>query len=547
MTRLHRRSCSRFLPIAITLGLVTQAAAVFADEPKPAEPPAEAAKAQETKPDPKAAPPEEKKADAPAEKKDEKADADKKPLAELTTLRLLHEKGVINDAEYEAAIKEIGESNGLRAPDSNTLVVGKFATTLYGFVEADGIYDSTQTYNETPGNAQIARAGTYAGDHDRTQMSIRNSRIGIRSKAPEYHGIRASAQLEMDFLGTQLPIAPQGTTASAPYNGSEAAFFSNPTFRARHVNLKVETPYVDVLFGQYWALFGWGAGYHPNTVEIQGVPGELYQRNVQLRLSKTVKTDAVTFEAAIAGLRPPQRDSGVPEGQAGIRVAYNKWTGVQTVGSTNTQVSPLSIAVTGDARQVRMPELLASPKDVKQRVATALAVDGFLPIIPGEKGKMGNSLALNGEFASGYGTADLYTGLGATGTAYPALPNPTNLSPAPVYQPDMDPGIVQYDSNGGLHYIQWSSWLVGVQYYLPGLNGHVWVSGNYSHMTSSNIQQFGPAAKVRSDLDWFDVNLFADLTPAVRVAAEYANTHDKYADGTNAVNHRAQFSMFYIF
>jgi len=470
-----------------------------------------------------------------------------KPIVELTSLRIMHEKGMLNDAEYESALKEISESNGSHAPDSNTLVIGKFATSLYGFIEADAIYDSTQSYNEVQGQSQIARAGSFAGDHDRTQMSVRNTRFGIRSMAPEYHGIRASGQLEMDFFGAQLPIAPQGT-ASAAYNGTEAAFFTNPTFRARHLNLKVETPYVDMLFGQYWALFGWGSMYHPNTVQVQGVPGELYQRNVQFRLFKTMKmSNGLVFETAIAGLRPPQRDSGVPEGQAGIRLSYEGWKGIGTFGSTNTIVQPASIAVTGDARQIRLPELSATPKDVKHKTGTAIAVDAFLPVIPGSLDKKGNSLTLNGEFASGYGTADLYTGLGGVGTAYPTLPNPTNLNPAPVYAPDIDPGIAQYDGAGGLHLIQWNSFLIGAQYYLPVMDGRFWVSGNYSHMTSANVQRFGPPAKVRSDLDWFDVNFFADITPAVRSGIEYANTHDKYGDGTNAINHRVQLSMFYIF
>ena len=43
--------------------------------------------------------------------------------------------------------------------------------------------------------------------------------------------------------------------------------------RIRHAMFRVETPVVDVLVGQYWHLFGWQDGYHPNTTEIQGVPG----------------------------------------------------------------------------------------------------------------------------------------------------------------------------------------------------------------------------------------------------------------------------------
>ncbi len=464
-----------------------------------------------------------------------------KPAVELTTLRLLKEKQVISPEEYESALKDIGDTSGAKAPDSNTLVIGKWATTLYGFVEADQIYDSTQSFGESAGNGFVARPGTYGGDNDRVTFTARNSRIGLRSKAPEYAGIRASAQLEMDFLGTQLPI---GT--GQPYLGSEGANFTNATFRIRHGYLKVETPIVDLLFGQYWQLFGWQSAYHPNTVEIQGVPGQVYSRTAQVRVSKTLKTDAITFEAAVAAMRPPQRDAAVPEGQAGLRVAFNQWTGVQTVGSTSTSIAPLSLAVTGDLRRVRAPELLGAPKDSKDRTGSAVAVDAFIPVIPGSKEAMGNSLSLNGEVSTGYGIADLYTGLSG-GVANPAPPNPTNANPAPTYTPNVDPSIAVYDADGGLHLVQWTSYLVGAQYYLPGLNGHVWVSANYSHMQSANTKYYGNVAKTRMNIDWFDVNLFTDVTPAVRFGLEYANFNDQYNDGTHAINHRLQLSGFYLF
>jgi hypothetical protein len=464
-----------------------------------------------------------------------------KPAIELTTLRILRDKQIITPDEYDSAIKDIGDTSGARAPDSNTLVIGKWATTIYGFVEADQIYDSTQSLGESSGNAQIARAGTYGGDNDRVTFTIRNSRIGFRSKAPEYAGIRASAQIEMDFLGTQLPI---GT--GQPYLGSEGANFTNATLRARHAFLKMETPIVDVLFGQTWQLYGWQSAYHPNTVQIQGVPGQIYSRTAQVRVSKTIKTEAVTFEAAIAAMRPPQRDAAVPEGQAGLRLAFNGWTGVQTVGSTATQIAPLSIAVTGDLRRVRVPEFTSAPKESKDRAASAVAVDAFIPVVPATKDSMGNSLALNAEASTGYGVADLYTGLSG-GVANPTLANPTNVNPAPTYTPDVDPSIAVYDADGVLHFIQWTSVLVGVQYYLPGADGKVWVSANYSHLQSANTKNYGAAAKARDSLDWFDVNLFADATAALRFGLEYANFNDRYVDGTHAINHRLQLSGFYLF
>src|SRR6185503_7726817 len=171
------------------------------------------------------------------------------------TLRLLREKGVITQAEYDSSVRDLAESTGSQAGDALTLVVGRWSTTMYGFVEADHIFDSTESFNDGAGNGQVARPGTYQGDHSRLMFGVRNSRIGFRLRAPEYHRVRVSALLEMDFLGNQ----PPGVT--------EAAFFTNPGFRIRHFNLKMETPIVDVLVGQYWQLFGWQSIYQPNTVE----------------------------------------------------------------------------------------------------------------------------------------------------------------------------------------------------------------------------------------------------------------------------------------
>ncbi len=194
------------------------------------------------------------------------------------------------------------------APAGLTFSVGsKFATTLYGFVELDTMHDSTLSFTDLPGNGAVARPGTYNGSHGRTTFGVRNSRIGFRFKGPDSDNIKTSALAEMDFLGNQ-PLGAPAPGGTPPV--SEAAFFNNPTFRVRHFMLKMETPIVDVMAGQYWELFGWQSYFHPNTVELQGVPGQIYSRTPQLRLSKIIKTDAVNVEVAIAALRPPQRNSG---------------------------------------------------------------------------------------------------------------------------------------------------------------------------------------------------------------------------------------------
>jgi hypothetical protein len=461
-------------------------------------------------------------------------DATKAVAAEFTSLRLLRSKGVISQEEYDSALRDLGETSGMRAGDGNTFVLGKWATTLYGFVEADGIYDSTQSLNEIAGNTQIVRPGFFAGDHNRTQFSIRNSRFGFLLKAPETNGIRTSAQLEMDFFG-----------GANPASGAEATVFNNPVLRVRHMNMKIETPIVDFMFGQYWTLFGWQALYLPATIEIQGVPGGIFSRQVQARVSKTVTTSAITFEAALAALRPPQRDSARPAGQAGLRLAVNNWTSPQTKNFVGTTIQPLSIAVTGDLRSVRLPNFAEKPTYTNSKMGGGIAVDAFIPVIPGSKDTRGNSLALNGELSTGSGTSDMYTSQNG-GVSNPALPIPMGGTMAPTFDPHIDNGIAIYDPNGTLHLVQWTAFVVGIQYYLPG-SGNVFASANYSRAQSSNTTDLGTDAKTRKREEWFDFNLYWDAVASVRFGAEFAHFRDVYNDGGHAINNRGQFSAAFIF
>ena len=467
---------------------------------------------------------------------------------ELTSLRLLREKGVISEAEYESALHDVTDTAGSHGASEGTVVLGKWSTTMYGFVESDSIWDTTRSFNDGAGNGLVARSHSAAGDQARFTEGIRNSRIGFKIRAPEVASVRTSAMLEMDFQGTQLPIG-----SLQPYQGTEAAYFASPVLRVRHFNFKVETPVVDILAGQYWQLFGWQSSFQPNTVEIQGVPGEVYSRTPQVRISKTLKAHPLTVDLAVAAVRPVQRDSGTPDGEAGLKLAIDSWTGVQTVGATGTQISPLSVGVSGLVRRVEVNQFNGKPDNTTDRTLSALAVDGFLPVIPGTKDNKDNSFSFNGEFATGYGFADMYTGL-TGGIVFPTLPPPAMLAPgatAPTYTPDIDNGIVTYDSKGGLHGIQWTTYLIGAQYYLPGVDGKVWISGNYSHMSSANTHYYVtaavPASAVRAGEDWFDVNFFFDPTTAVRVGMEYANFNDRYVDGQHAINHRFQLSGFFIF
>jgi hypothetical protein len=418
------------------------------------------------------------------------------------------------------------------------LVTGsKWDMSLYGFIELDSAYDTTESFNDLAANGNIARPGTYTGEHDRTQFSARNTRFGVRVNAPEYDGMKSSAQLEGDFFGNQpTPLA-------------ESAFFNNPTFRIRHANLKLETPYIDVLFGQYWELFGWQSYFHPNTVELQGVPGQVYSRTPQIRFSKKVKAGDFSVELAVAALRPPQRDSATPDGQGGIKLNFDGLKAYHTAGGAGSALDSASIGVSVVGRKFKVNEFNGAPVNSVSANGYGLSVDGLIPVIPATKENKGNAFTLTGSYVIGAGIADQYTGLSG-GVAEPALPNPTGKTPAPTYTPNVDNGLVMWKldaaGNATLHPVQWTSYIVGAQYYLPP-NGRVWLSGVYSHMSSDNSQAFGDKTKVFNKSDWGEGNIFVDVTPAIRLGAEYAYFRQTYVDGTNAPDTRLQLSAWLIF
>ncbi len=363
----------------------------------------------------------------------------------------------------------------------------------------------------------------------------------------------------MDFEGATLPIG-----AGQPYYGSEAAFFSSPTFRVRHAYLKIETPIVDLLMGQYWHLYGWQNNYQPSSILITGIAGQLLNRTAQIRLSHSFKSDTVSFEIAVAALRPPQRDSGTPDGTAGFELAFPKWSGLHTVSATGTRFAPLSIAVTGDVRRLALPPLSGTPATSTTQsnpvTGKGVAVSAFIPVIPATKEQRGNSLSVNGELSYGFGLSDLYSSL-TGGVANPAPPNPKMTVPAPTYTADLDPGIAAYnDKTGQAEAVQWTTYNVGAQYYFPRLDGRLWVDATYFRSSSANSGDLlGLAAnasasaiataraKVRDHEQVYGADAFGDPYPGVRLGVGYAHFLDTYLSGVTAVNQRVQVSGYYIF
>lgn len=404
--------------------------------------------------------------------------------------------------------------------------------------EFDVMHDSTQSFPDSGiGGTAIKRDDTapYEAKHGRTHFTTRNSRLGFKTTAPEYQGIRASANLELDFFGV--------TTGA-----SESTVMSNGTFRMRLAWVKLETDYVDILAGQTYHLFGSMPFFYPCTSSFFPMPNMAFGRQAQLRLSKTIKTDPINIDVGVAAVRPPQAAAEVPDLQAALKFGINGWKGIHSLGAGSALHDPLSIGVSGVTRQFRVNSFEGgAAKSAKTATGYGLSVDAFVPVIPASSLEdRGNALSVTGSFVMGTGIGDL--GGFITAPAVPTLPNPTGATPAPTYAANVDNnGMVTYDAAGNLHTLNWTGYMVGAQYYLPP-SGRAWIGVNYTHGESNNILNFGASpAAVYKESRYMDATLFFDITPAARMALLYGNYHQVYGDGKTADNHREELSMYYYF
>ena len=309
-----------------------------------------------------------------------------------------------------------------------------WSITFFGTIEADYISDSTRSYNEIIGRDIVARSDTYEGTVGRTQFSMRNTRVGFLLDSPRLGVVSPSAVFQGDFAGNQpgtpyvIPGAQVGSTIS------ENAYYNSPTFRIRHAYLSLKNPYVDVLAGHTFDVFGFQNYYL--ALSLLGLPNQVSTRTTQFRLARTFGAGgAISVDVAAEAARPVQRDSQVPDFMGGVRFCVNGWKGITTPGNAVTIAAPLSVSVSGITRQFKVNAFTPPPaQSSNHTTGWGLSVDLFAPIIPAANANdRGNRLSLVGSFVIGTGIADL---ISAGGNArFPTLPNSMQSNPPPSTRP----------------------------------------------------------------------------------------------------------------
>ena len=430
-----------------------------------------------------------------------------------------------------------------------------FKLRFFGFLAADYMADSTRSYDDSMGTLLVARTDTYENHHGRTQFSVKSTRLGFGFESPTVDRSTLSAVIESDFAGSQA--TPPGTVQATisqepPPRSSEVVYFASPIFRIRHAYVKAKTPYVDLLLGHSFDVFGWQNYFDPS-----GLRNQLSSRNPQVRLSREINTDgAVTFEVAAAAVRPAQRDSGVPDASAGLRVSFNGWQGIRTPGNERVVANPLTLAVSGIVRQFKVNAFTTPPFQRSNSVmGWGISLDAFLPIIPASNlTDRGNRLALMGSFVKGAGIGDLLSVTG--GAKFPILYRGANIYPPLHYEANIDNGLVSFDELGVLHAIEWTAFRIGLQYYLPTTGRWIFRT-NYTQAHSSNMAMLYPRGggyetgdlqyHIADTFRYADAKLTFDVTPVVRVGVSGQYTQTVYLDGDSPRNVRVSGNAIYLF
>lgn len=392
----------------------------------------------------------------------------------------------------------------------------------YGTVKFDAVRDSTESFFDSQGPYLIARPGTYKGMHGRNTITAKDSRLGLYVTAPQVNGIQTYGKLEVDFFGL------------TPTDAKEGDMLVMGPIRIRQGFVRLDNPVVDILAGQTHDLFGWGGYFYPATVAFLGVPGQIYHRNPQLRLEKKIDLGGFEILAAAAAVRPGQRDSGIPDAEAGLKFAVDGWTGAAMSGFSRPSIVPVSLGVSAIYRQFELPAFRADPgfESVKEN-GYGLAASLLLPIIPAKTVEdRSNALTLTGEFSTGTGVADMYTGMEG-GSRLPLLPNTKASNPAFIYPQNVDPGLVTFDRTWSLASIDWQAFVANLQYYLPIGGGSVWISGTYSQAKSGNIKELTPATSwgaIFTKQEYIDASVGFAITPAVQLGLSFQTLKQTFAD-----------------
>jgi hypothetical protein len=175
-------------------------------------------------------------------------------------------------------------------------VTSKFNLSIGGFARLDYVYNSQNLGNLgflLPGGS-LNRSGSVAEKQDQSIFTARVSRFWLKVAGPTFLGAKTGALIEADFVGL----------TAANNNSNE-----NGELRMRHAYGTIDWPNTQVMFGQFWDIFGPAAA---STVDFRqgasfGTPNN--PRVAQVRITQKVNFNSDNFLKLVIGAQNPSQDA----------------------------------------------------------------------------------------------------------------------------------------------------------------------------------------------------------------------------------------------
>jgi len=444
------------------------------------------------------------------------------------------------------SMEDVNQAIGALTAKVDALAKKGPSVEIHGFVQADIINDSTQSFNETVGDGAVKQNGSVAGDNGWTQFSERNSRFDFLAK-DSVGGWDTKGYLECDLLGYD-PTSSYATAApggAAPTN-SEYKFYTQPTVRLRHAYLQADSDGWTILAGQWWSLFGWNMDYVLSTVTEAPVMATLYERTPQLRIMKTFGDPAGAQLQLAADLeKPDEVSSQVPNVNFGIRFLMNDFKARFCSATGAAKLMPFSIGLSERNSTITYDNqgLATTFNQNATMTGSAIAADILLPVLPASEGKDDPSIVLTGEWSAGAGDVDQFNGGGFNGGL-------AAVSAAAGSGANLDPGILGVaTADGTIGFVQIQSINAEIQAYLPPSIGTIITLG-YGEIFSPNV--LGMVGGTWNDDKVMFANVMQDMTKEIRVGLEYATFDTHFATAgahlsNDATDNRVQLSTWYRF
>src|SRR6266702_660739 len=290
----------------------------------------------------------------------------------------------------------------------NSPVLSKFNLSIGGYVKLDYAHNTNAVGPIRPG---APGGGITSGSKDESVFTAKQSRLWLKVGGPTFLGAKTNALVEMDFYGA----------------GSLSNEFAN--LRMRHAYGSLDWTNTQVLFGQFWDMFGVAAA---DTIDFRlgGTTGNPANPRVpQIRLTQKINLGSGNTLKFVLGAQNPVQDSATAGDNSMSKTGSygSAVNGAAQISYTSKAlgVSPGYMGLGNSPLTVTLFGLVGNQEftDNKNVNVHGYGIYGFVPIIRSSDGKsraMTLSLETQAYTAAGLDVQGA-TAMSVTGTAKPNL------------------------------------------------------------------------------------------------------------------------------